>query len=66
MPAFEEWDENDVSDFFLNWQSVSTFNLPDFTGRRVEAFQSWKYISRILGHLRLSFPEAAIAKDGEN
>ena len=65
MPAYEEWDEKDSSDFFLNWQSVITVTLPDFTGRRVEAFESWKGVSRIMGHLRLAFPEAAISDEGD-
>ena len=66
MIASGKWDENDTSDFFLNWKFVTTVKFPDFTGQRVKSFEGWKYVSRILGHLRSVFPGAAIASDEES
>ena len=38
MPAFEDFDNDDVATFYETWDQVETVTMPDFSGERVAAY----------------------------
>ena len=56
MPAFEEFDVDDVAAFFLGWDTTDTVTTPDFSGERVDSYIRWKNLSKYLGYIKRAFP----------
>ena len=56
MPAFEDFDDDNVATFSETWDQVKTVTMPDFSGERVAAYVKWKNVSKYLGYIRRAFP----------
>ena len=51
MPAFEDFENDNVATFFGVWDQVETVSMPDFSGERDAAYVKWKNVSKCLGYI---------------